>query len=209
MLSLRRLRLPRFYSFSTSVPVRNDSSPMNEIADILTDQAKKTPPIADQGKDTTRPFLHSYYSMAPTPLQKQQPSDPHTSTSPYRPTLYFCRSFSLSCINKTQFIRPYDLSLEGRRFKERPMSRPAQIAPATSIARKKDVFFQLGLDPLKFALHPAIISPFMSEMAMIMPRRQTGLTTKSQRRVAKAIRRAKMMGVIPLHSRLPGRGIHW
>ncbi|KAJ7368463.1 hypothetical protein DFH08DRAFT_831480 [Mycena albidolilacea] len=178
MLSLRRLRLPRFYSFSTSVPVRNDSSPMKEMADILTDQSKKTPPIADQGKDNTQ-------GTTIRPTHEYKPIPPNS------------------------FIRPYDLSLEGRRFKERPMRRPPQIAPETRTARKKDTFFQLGLDPLKFALHPAIISNFMSEMAMIMPRRQTGLTTKSQRRVAKAIRRAKMMGVIPLHSRLPGRGMHW
>ncbi|KAJ7228509.1 hypothetical protein GGX14DRAFT_346645, partial [Mycena pura] len=104
-------------------------------------------------------------------------------------------------------LRPYDLSLKGRSFKEhRPQRRPS-IPPATRDARKNDVFYQLGLDPLKFALHPAVLSPFMSEMAMIQPRRITGLTSKSQRRIAKAIRRAKMMGVIPLHSRLRNFGL--
>ncbi|KAJ6515734.1 hypothetical protein C8R45DRAFT_217420 [Mycena sanguinolenta] len=82
------------------------------------------------------------------------------------------------------------------------MSRPAQIPPSTRDARKNDVFYQLDVDPLKLAQHPAVLTPFMSELAMIHPRRTTALTTKSQRRIAKAIRRAKMMGVIPLYSKL-------
>ncbi|KAJ7068422.1 hypothetical protein C8F01DRAFT_1246927 [Mycena amicta] len=98
------------------------------------------------------------------------------------------------------FIRPWDLSLEGRSLTERFSRRPA-IPPRTRDARKQDIFYNLGLDPLKLALHPKVLSPYMSEMAMIQPRRTTLLTSKSQRRIAKAIRRAKMMGVIPLHSR--------
>ncbi|KAJ6486372.1 hypothetical protein C8R47DRAFT_1016007 [Mycena vitilis] len=100
------------------------------------------------------------------------------------------------------FIRPFDLSLEGRSPKRPVMRKHPNIPPSTRDARDKDVFYQLGVDPLKFALHPAIISRFMSEMAKIHPRARTQLTSKSQRRIAKAIRRAKMMGVIPLHSRL-------
>ncbi|KAJ6539500.1 hypothetical protein B0H19DRAFT_1269807 [Mycena capillaripes] len=109
-------------------------------------------------------------------------------------------------IMPNSFIRPYDLSLDGRRFKERRMSRAPAIPPTTRDARKQDVFYQLGIDPLKYALHPAVLSPFLTEMGMIMPRRMTALTSKSQRRVAKAIRRAKMMGVIPLHSRMRNYG---
>ncbi|KAJ7929934.1 hypothetical protein B0H13DRAFT_1962537 [Mycena leptocephala] len=87
------------------------------------------------------------------------------------------------------FIRPHDLSLAGRSFKN-------PIPPSTRDARDNDVFYQLGIDPLKYAMHPAVVSQFMT----------TGLTSKSQRRIAKAIRRAKMMGVIPLHSRLRNYG---
>ncbi|KAJ7180262.1 hypothetical protein C8R43DRAFT_1117579 [Mycena crocata] len=104
-------------------------------------------------------------------------------------------------IQPYQFIRPHDLSLEGRKWPERSLRARHILPQATQETRKSDVFYQLGLDPLKFSMHPAVLAPFMSEMAMIHPRRHTGLTMKSQRRIAKAIRRAKMMGVIPLHSR--------
>lgn len=40
-------------------------------------------------------------------------------------------------------------------------------------------------------------------MGKIKSRAETGLTWKNQRRLGKAIRRAKMMGVIPVLSRRP------
>ncbi|KAJ7276552.1 hypothetical protein B0H12DRAFT_1175183 [Mycena haematopus] len=168
--SLRaRLRQTRPFSFSTAAVVRNEPTPMAQLADVLHKQAVQTP-LADMGKVKS---------------QAQSTNRPIHEYKPFRGS----------------FIRPYDLSLEGRSFKDRPLGRPPQIAPSTRDARKKDVFYQLNIDPLKLAQHPAILTPFVSELAMIYPRRTTGLTTKSQRRVAKAIRRAKMMGVIPLYSR--------
>nr|GAT59961.1 mitochondrial ribosomal protein s18 [Mycena chlorophos] len=102
------------------------------------------------------------------------------------------------------FIRPWDLSLAGKKLTPPRHPRKPAIPPRTRDAREKDVFYNLGIDPLKLSLHPQVISAFLSEMAMIQPRRVTQLTSKSQRRVAKAIKRAKMMGVIPLHSRYVG-----
>ncbi|KAF7301812.1 Mitochondrial ribosomal protein s18 [Mycena indigotica] len=98
------------------------------------------------------------------------------------------------------FIRPWDLSLEGRTLTPPRATRRLTTAPRTRDARSADVFYNLGIDPLKLALHPGVLDPFITELAMILPRRTTGLTSKSQRRVAKAIRRAKMMGIMPLHS---------
>lgn len=100
-----------------------------------------------------------------------------------------------------QFIRPHDLSLAGRTWANRMSLRRPGLPPSTRDARKQDTFYQLGVDPLKLALHPDVLSNYMSELAMIYPRRDTKLTMKSQRRIAKAIKRAKMMGVIPLYSR--------
>jgi small subunit ribosomal protein S18 len=63
----------------------------------------------------------------------------------------------------------------------------------------------LGVDPLQEASNDVLMSSFVTEMGKIKHRAETGLTTKSQRRLGKAIRRAKMMGVIPVLSsaRLP------
>lgn len=42
---------------------------------------------------------------------------------------------------------------------------------------------------------------FMSESARIMPRRKTRLCAKHQRRVARAIKRARIMGLVPFTAR--------
>jgi hypothetical protein len=58
-----------------------------------------------------------------------------------------------------------------------------------------------------------LFTPFLSEMGRIKSRFQTGLSAKSQRKVAKAIRRARAMGIMPIHSRPTPRGagfpIYW
>jgi len=104
-------------------------------------------------------------------------------------------------IRPGSFIRPNDLTLENLKHSERRLPRRSALPPATRDARAQDVFHRLAIDPLKLSMHPSVLKEYMTEMAMIYPRRITGLTMKSQRRIAKAIRRAKMMGVIPILSR--------
>lgn len=63
------------------------------------------------------------------------------------------------------------------------------------------MFYQLGIDPLSIATNPSILGGYLTEMGQIRPRTHTGLTVKTQRRLGKAIRRARMMGVIPMLSK--------
>jgi ribosomal protein S18 len=63
------------------------------------------------------------------------------------------------------------------------------------------VFAQLGLDPVREATNRELMSNFVSDMGKIRGRAETELTRKSQRRLGKAIRRAKMMGLTPVLSR--------
>lgn len=46
-------------------------------------------------------------------------------------------------------------------------------------------------------MNPALLSRFVTNMGKIMNRAQTRLTWKNQRKVGKAIRRARAMGVMP------------
>lgn len=74
------------------------------------------------------------------------------------------------------------------------------MAPPRAQARYNDPFYQLDIDPLTLSQYPRLLGYYMSDMGRIMPRSISGLTSKSQRRLGKAIRRAKMMGVIPVLS---------
>lgn len=109
---------------------------------------------------------------------------------------------SVQCyLTVLQFVRPHELTYKARFKAPRiPLKRPA-VGPGSAEARYQDVFHQFGIDPLGQALNPALLAGFMSEMGKIYGRNMTGLTSKSQRRVGKAIRRAKMMGVIPILSK--------
>jgi small subunit ribosomal protein S18 len=73
--------------------------------------------------------------------------------------------------------------------------------PPAPVARYNDMFRQLSMDPLDFSLNPSVLSNYISEMGKIYSRNVTGLTSRSQRRLGKAIRRARMIGVLPQLSR--------
>lgn len=67
-------------------------------------------------------------------------------------------------------------------------------------AREKDLFHQLSLDPVDFASTPSLLNEYLTAMGKIKNRPNTQLTRKSQRRLGKAIRRSRMMGIIPTFS---------
>ncbi|KAK7060494.1 hypothetical protein VNI00_001259 [Paramarasmius palmivorus] len=99
------------------------------------------------------------------------------------------------------FITPQRLTYKAVKKEQRiGLSRP-KVGPSKREARKTDPFYQLNIDPLDMTMNPAILNNYMSEMGKIYPRSWTNLTWKSQRRLGKAIRRARMMGIIPLHSK--------
>jgi small subunit ribosomal protein S18 len=106
---------------------------------------------------------------------------------------------------ESQFIRPHYFSHDHRFKGPPPFAKRPLIGPGQKKAKQQDVFYHLGIDPLQEASNDVLMSSFVTEMGKIKHRAETGLTTKSQRRLGKAIRRAKMMGVIPVlsSSRLP------
>lgn len=58
----------------------------------------------------------------------------------------------------------------------------------------EDPFDVLGLDPLKEYKNYRLLTHFVSDMGKILPREQTGVSAKNQRKLAKAIKRARAMG---------------
>ncbi|KAJ2814193.1 hypothetical protein FBU31_004488 [Coemansia sp. 'formosensis'] len=76
------------------------------------------------------------------------------------------------------------------------------LTKAAESKTAKDPFVALGLNPLKAYKNSSLLSNFVTDMGKIKPRYKTGLTPKSQRRVAQAIKRARAFGLIPVTSRL-------
>jgi small subunit ribosomal protein S18 len=93
-----------------------------------------------------------------------------------------------------QFLKPTDLLSREDPFRRKR----ALLGPGAAESRRNDWFYQLGIDPLDEAMNPRLLSYFVSDMGKIKRRADTKLTWRNQRRLTKAIRRAKMMGIMPI-----------
>ncbi|KZV64834.1 hypothetical protein PENSPDRAFT_614841 [Peniophora sp. CONT] len=98
-------------------------------------------------------------------------------------------------LRPTKFVRLSD-------FKDKAWQRlprkPDPFGPGRDESESRDAFVQLQLDPLHESTNARMLAHFVTDMGRIRKRAQTGLTWRSQRRMAKAVRRAKMMGLMPI-----------
>ncbi|KAH9844194.1 uncharacterized protein C8Q71DRAFT_731701 [Rhodofomes roseus] len=99
-----------------------------------------------------------------------------------------------------KFLVPDKLSHKAQTMETHPRKKP-MCGPNAKESRQLDMFHQLNIDPLQEALNSRLLTGFVSEMGKIKSRADTKLTWRNQRRLGKAIRRAKMMGIIPVLSR--------
>lgn len=91
-------------------------------------------------------------------------------------------------------MKPTDLL-----HREDPFRRKrALLGPGAAESRRGDWFYQLNIDPLDEATNPRLLSYFVTDMGKMKSRAETKLTWRNQRRLTKAVRRAKMMGVMPI-----------
>ncbi|KAI8341305.1 ribosomal protein S18 [Chlamydoabsidia padenii] len=84
---------------------------------------------------------------------------------------------------------PQDLN--DARYQEQLRQRRGRPTPPSA-----DPFDVLGLDPLHEYKNYRLLSHFVSDMGKILPRERTGLTAKNQRKLAKAVKRARAMGIM-------------
>ncbi|KAJ2708086.1 hypothetical protein FB645_000195 [Coemansia sp. IMI 203386] len=71
----------------------------------------------------------------------------------------------------------------------------------SQVSSSNDPFVALGINPLKNFKNTNLLANFITEMGKIKPRYKTGLTAKSQRRLSKAIKRARAFGLMPVTTR--------
>lgn len=108
--------------------------------------------------------------------------------------------FSNTVFISIQFLKPTDLLPREDPFRRKR----ALLGPGATESRRSDWFYQLDIDPLDEATNPRLLSYFVTDMGKIKSRAETKLTWRNQRRLTKAIRRAKMMGIMPiLYKQIP------
>lgn len=149
---------------------------------------------------TSTPWTRSYSA----PTYSQQVSDvqqalseavPQSSAAPHK-----VPDVGLKTVRENKFVTPGRFSVKA--FEQHRFPRkPPYVGPDAKTSRYNDAFYQLGIDPLDECTNARLLSDFVTEMGKIKSRAVTGLTWRSQRRLSKAIRRAKMMGVMPMLSK--------
>ncbi|KAL8293765.1 hypothetical protein RQP46_000466 [Phenoliferia psychrophenolica] len=80
------------------------------------------------------------------------------------------------------------------------------LGPPVSEARTLDPFVQLGLDPRASPMNPWLRTDFCTTMGKIQPRGKTGLQRGSQRKLGKAVRRARSMGIVAVFGKSVPQG---
>jgi small subunit ribosomal protein S18 len=81
-------------------------------------------------------------------------------------------------------------------------AKPKKEAQARRPSRKAKVKATLGEFDLKDYRNVEVLRRFLSETGKILPRRRTGLSAKEQRILAKTIKRARVLGLLPFTEKL-------
>ncbi|KAJ1985395.1 hypothetical protein H4R34_000049 [Dimargaris verticillata] len=103
----------------------------------------------------------------------------------------------------------FDLTQYGRTFDKGQVFDPRELdEQKADLSRRRDNlipkkvrsdrFTRQGINPLNEYRDVNMLSQYVTEMGRIKHRRHTNLTNKSHRRVAKAIRRARAFGLLPV-----------
>lgn len=139
-------------------------------------------------------------------LKRQPLNNGRVSVPPsWNPMLAPLANLTFFSLVNPQALNPGDLRKQ--RMWPEPQNRQITAMDAMGPNRKKalktDYFLNLpvadgkGINPMNEYLNPELLSRFVTNMGKIMSRSQTQLTWKNQRRLGKAIRRARAMGLMP------------
>jgi len=105
-----------------------------------------------------------------------------------------------------EYLAPHKLTpsaVENFKRSKTMRKRLPLLGPSQTVLPRTDPFMALGFDPLDETFNPGLFRWAMTQTGMIRARRETGLSIRNQRRMSKAIRRARSMGILPYFSMEP------
>ncbi|KAI9365048.1 ribosomal protein S18-domain-containing protein [Pilaira anomala] len=165
--------LAQVRAFSTISRVIRAPQPTTPILSSISQPTNGTP---SESTSNQRSIEEATLSLLEGTLQKDRIKPFSEATQRYQKVHHEGDTYHPEDLNDAR----YRESLRKRR------GRPA--APA------EDPFEVLGLDPLHEYKNFRLLTHFVSDMGKILPRQQTGVSAKNQRKLAKAIKRARAMG---------------
>ncbi|KAH7343941.1 ribosomal protein S18 [Rhizoctonia solani] len=150
------------------------------------------------------PLTHAYAALrvralsTTAPLFNVQPQTDEPAEAIHGAALPSTLLEKPKSIHPNQFTSPHEFTREHRIARSQQRRKDPTLGPSRKHAQAIDAFRKLDIDPLDEFKNPLLLKAFVTEMGKIHSRAKTGLTWRSQRRVGKAIRRARALGLIPL-----------
>jgi len=96
-----------------------------------------------------------------------------------------------------EIYSPFELNKNLRVVKKRRRSQLPRSGPSATEAAATDPFLFYNIDPVKEALSAHLLNGYLTTMGKIKGRNETLLPRRTQRRMGKAIRRARNLGIMP------------
>jgi len=180
-----------FPRFSTSLP--HKSRPLS-VEDSLPQSSDRW---SNTGNPNGRPTPAEVDGVVNDSYSKPKESVADALLKEHNSSTTFMSQAEWQPFQENQWIKPHHFTYKSRISRSRLFPARPLVAPSTREARYNDVFHQLNIDPLKEVLNVELLSAFVTDTGRILNRKDTRLTSKSQRKLGKAIRRAKMMGLMP------------
>ncbi|KAG8743369.1 hypothetical protein FRC10_012173 [Ceratobasidium sp. 414] len=176
--------------------LRSSRAPLAQVCSTLRAYSRTSPVMAEPsfgdgtGTAASATAMQAFAELVRATAEQEQDAAALPATLLERP----------KSIKANTFSNPNHLSREHRVYRPERRPKDPTMGPGRKQAQSLDVFRKLDIDPLDEYKNGTLLKSFVSEMGKIHPRAKTGLTWRSQRRVGKAIRRARAMGIIPLWS---------
>ncbi|ORY26321.1 hypothetical protein BCR39DRAFT_589706 [Naematelia encephala] len=105
-----------------------------------------------------------------------------------------------------RLLHPEAISAREIDAPHRPNPKPPLLGPPKRLAKQIDPFILTGSKPIEHIYNPSFMGAFLNPLGRLRSRAETGLTWKSQKGVARAVRRARCMGIISYWTDTPPVG---
>lgn len=103
-------------------------------------------------------------------------------------------------------LAPWQLGAQHIIAKKRILPKNRPLPPGKALASQLDPFVIRGINPLDHYLNPHYAFSSIGGLGDISPRKVTMFTQKTQRRMAKLIKRQRAMGLISYWTNAPVKG---
>ncbi|KAJ1828839.1 hypothetical protein LPJ56_000851 [Coemansia sp. RSA 2599] len=158
----------------------------------------ENPPVDSSAKEVAEPSPSSMDEIKARMASKISETVDKQKKTPAQLSRVRNRLIPNKIYENSEYTRTFEpkMTYQPRDLSEMSVVKPSRRTQKVNSSR--DPFVTLGINPLESYKNTNILANFVTDMGKIKPRYKTGLTAKTQRRLSKAIKRARAFGLMPV-----------